>query len=247
MTQQSNWSCGGALFAAFFVFLLLTAELAAFSALLLYFIEPVWLEQAWDYLLSLNTLWPYASLVLLLVVGWFAFRILSSTFNCFASLAEPEGGGPGVLGTLAVLVGLTFVATVAVGYFLPELWKPSVEQWAASIGPDDEPIWRYLKAGAPYVQVYALLVAAASLHCFRLMGDDRQRMKNNDTRISLSGLHWWEWLGGWPGSLAGLMVFQHRAGSLVYLLGLTFAIAAHLATLAGVLWLLQQPVAVPPA
>jgi uncharacterized membrane protein YsdA (DUF1294 family) len=240
MNKQSSWSCVGALFAALLVLVLLSAEVAAFAGIVARYIEVGRItEKGWQALAALNTMWPYASLVLLLLLGWVAWSILTSIFNLFASLAEPEDGIPSFLGMFAVVVGLAFLGAVAAGYFLPQYWQPHVEKWADDIDAEDTSIFGYLKVGAPHLLTYLLVVSAASLHCFRLMGDDRHRMKNNDTRVSQTTLHWWEWLGGWPGSLAGLMVFHHRASSVVYLIGFVLAVAAHVATVAGILWLLK--------
>ena len=39
------------------------------------------------------------------------------------------------------------------------------------------------------------------------MGDDKQRSRSGGT---VGGaLHWWQFLGGWPGSLFGMAVFRH--------------------------------------
>ncbi len=238
MTEQAKASCAGALTAALVVLVLLAAEGGAFGLLAVRYVSWASLERGWDALLNFTSMLPYANLVLLLVAGWFVFRLLGSAFNLFASLAEPEGG-IGLVGYLAGLIGLALLAALAAAVALPERWMPQAEKWAEGIDPKGQGYESWLRFGVPYLPAYLLLVAGASLHSFRLMGDDRQRLRSGGGRLAESGMHWWEFLGGWPGSLLGMMVFRHKAASLVYLIGFVLAAGLHFAAVGGLLHLLK--------
>ena len=223
--------------AALAALLLLAAEAGAFAALALQAASLSALRQGWQTATGLASLWPWAGIVLGVVAAWMAFRLLGSAFNLFASLAEPEEGG-NALGFLAGLAGLALLGGAAAALAFPERWMPAARAWGQRFDPLEDRPESYLAAGVPWLPLYLLLAVGASLHSFRLMGDDKQRCRSGGA-VSAATMHWWEFLGGWPGSLAGMAVFRHKGRSLVYLLGLVLAVAMHAGAVAGVLWLLK--------
>ena len=230
-------SCGWALWAALASLFLLAAEAAAFGALAVQVVSLAALQRAWETVTGLASVWPWAGIGLGVVAAWIAFRVLGSAFNLFASLAEPDDGSS-VFSVLAGMVGLALLVVAGAALASPERWMAEVRTWTARLDPLAESPEAYLAAGVRWLPPYLLLCLAASLHAFRLMGDDKQRSRSGGA-VSAATMHWWEFLGGWPGSLLGMAVFRHKGRSIVYLVGFVLALALHAGAVSGTLWLLK--------
>lgn len=65
----------------------------------------------------------------------------------------------------------------------------------------------YSRTGSFIPFAYTSIVSGAT---FSLYGYDKMQARNRQRRIKESTLHTLEFLGGWPGALAGQHYFQHK-------------------------------------
>ena len=70
---------------------------------------------------------------------------------------------------------------------------------------------------------------AMSVVTFIAYGVDKRRAVRGRWRIPERTLHLLELCGGWPGALAGQVMFHHKRRKLGYMLVLAMIIAAHVA------------------
>jgi uncharacterized membrane protein YsdA (DUF1294 family) len=68
-----------------------------------------------------------------------------------------------------------------------------------------------------------------SLVTFVAFGVDKRRATRNERRIPERTLHGLELAFGWPGALAGMLVFRHKTRKARYLVVTTFVVVVHLA------------------
>jgi uncharacterized membrane protein YsdA (DUF1294 family) len=75
------------------------------------------------------------------------------------------------------------------------------------------------------LSVYAL----GSLVTFVAFGIDKRRATRNERRIPERTLHGLELAFGWPGALAGMLVFRHKTRKARYLVVTALVVLVHLA------------------
>lgn len=71
--------------------------------------------------------------------------------------------------------------------------------------------------------------ALASIVTFVVYGFDKRRAVHGGRRVPERTLHGLELLGGWPGALAGQMLFRHKRRKLTYMLVFLGIVALHVA------------------
>jgi uncharacterized membrane protein YsdA (DUF1294 family) len=81
------------------------------------------------------------------------------------------------------------------------------------------PMWTWILCG------YGL----ASIITFSTYGFDKQQAIHGNRRISEGTLHLMELLGGWPGAIAGQMVFRHKLQKLGYMVVFGGIVVLHIA------------------
>ncbi len=67
------------------------------------------------------------------------------------------------------------------------------------------------------VGIIAAIYLVASVVTFLAYGLDKWRAKQSGTRIAEQTLHLMEFLGGWPGALAGQQLFKHKRAKRAYM------------------------------
>jgi uncharacterized membrane protein YsdA (DUF1294 family) len=87
----------------------------------------------------------------------------------------------------------------------------------------------YLRHNAFYF-VTVTIYTVSSLICFILYGLDKSRSNDpkKPNRIPENTLHFFEFIGGWPGALMAQMVFKHKTQKKPYVSILHAIIAVHL-------------------
>jgi uncharacterized membrane protein YsdA (DUF1294 family) len=88
----------------------------------------------------------------------------------------------------------------------------------------------YLRHNAFYF-VPVTIYAVSSLICFILYGMDKKRSNDpkKPNRIPENTLHFFEFIGGWPGALIAQMVFKHKTQKKPFVTILYFIVFLHLA------------------
>lgn len=79
------------------------------------------------------------------------------------------------------------------------------------------------------VRIVAAAYALGSAITFAAFGIDKRRAVRRARRISERTLHTLELCFGWPGALAGMLVFRHKIAKRGYLFALALVILVHLA------------------
>ena len=101
-------------------------------------------------------------------------------------------------------------------------------------------------------RAYLVATVVFSVVAFAAMGWDKRRAKRAQRRLREQDLHFFEFLGGWPGSLIGQRTFRHKTRKLQYQVAFWIVVTLHLALLTylGLMWwrgdnptLVPEPVA----
>ena len=78
--------------------------------------------------------------------------------------------------------------------------------------------------------------AAMSVVTFCAYGIDKWKAQRDKRRISERALHLLELFGGWPGAIAGQVVFHHKSRKLSYQVVFWGIVVVHLATWITLYW-----------
>jgi uncharacterized membrane protein YsdA (DUF1294 family) len=78
--------------------------------------------------------------------------------------------------------------------------------------------------------------AGASVVTFAAYGIDKRRARRGKRRIAEGHLHTLEFLGGWPGGLAGQVLFHHKRRKRSYMLIFVLIVLAHAAAWGATIW-----------
>lgn len=84
--------------------------------------------------------------------------------------------------------------------------------------------------------LYFIVVAIASLITFVCYGWDKRQAKLKGSRISEQKLHFFAFLGGWPGAIAGQRVFRHKTQKASFWWMTNLAMLFHFTIIAFGLW-----------
>jgi uncharacterized membrane protein YsdA (DUF1294 family) len=84
-----------------------------------------------------------------------------------------------------------------------------------------------------YIIAYLLLVVATSLMAFALFGFDKRQARLGRRRVPEKSLHWFAFVGGWPGALAGQRFFRHKTQKLSFRIVFWLVVVLHLAVVLG--------------
>jgi len=73
------------------------------------------------------------------------------------------------------------------------------------------------------------IYAAVSIVTFAVYGFDKRRAVHGGRRVPERTLHVLELLGGWPGAIAGQIIFRHKLRKLTYMLVFLGIVGLHMA------------------
>jgi uncharacterized membrane protein YsdA (DUF1294 family) len=79
------------------------------------------------------------------------------------------------------------------------------------------------------LRIVAVAYALGSAISFSAFGIDKRRAVRRERRVSERTLHTLELCFGWPGALAGMLVFRHKIAKRGYLFVTAFVVLLHVA------------------
>jgi len=94
----------------------------------------------------------------------------------------------------------------------------------------------WVGAGVQWVLPVIAIACAASLCAFAAMGQDKRRARGGMRRTSERALASWALLGGWPGLVAGGVVFRHKTRARGFQAKAVGCALVHAALVAALWW-----------
>ena len=88
----------------------------------------------------------------------------------------------------------------------------------------------------PTIAAYAVM----SVITFCAYGLDKWKAKRGKLRIRERTLHLLELFGGWPGAIAGQVVFHHKSRKVSYLVVFWGIVVVHVATFGVLYWMVTS-------